>query len=260
MKLFVGTSGYSYPEWRGGFYPADLATKKMLGFYASKLATTELNHTFYKMPTTAQLEASHALVPEGFRFSVKVPASITHRKYPEEAFELMNLLTERLLGLQSKIGCLYFQLPPTLKRDIGRLQGLLRKGTLPLAFELPHSSWHVPEVRDLLAAHDAAFVVVDADPDPDADPVPLEPPRWITAKHLYLRLRRGKYDDATLDRWVQLLRRSECHEAYVYFRHEDGGKGPRFAARFLKRWARSAAPSPAPPASSPTRARRGKPA
>lgn len=242
--LFVGTSGYSYPEWRGAFYPEDLSTKKMLGFYAERFASTELNHTFYKMPSLAQLEASRALVPESFRFSLKVPASITHRKDPAPGLELLQLFGERVRGLQHKIGCLYFQLPPTLERDLARLRGLLELRIAPAAFELPHASWHVPAVRELLGAHDAAFVIVDDDP--------IQAPRWFTASRSYVRLRRARYDRATLDHWVEQLRAAGSSEAYVYFRHEDGANGPRFATRFLQSWSRASAPAAA-------RAKRKKP-
>ena len=242
-RLFVGTSGYAYPAWKGSFYPADLAASKMLPFYAARLSSTELNHTFYKMPNAGQLEKSAALVPPEFRFSIKAPASITHRKDLELADELFDILAERLVGLQMRAGCLYLQLPATLVCNLTRLERFLaRVSRIPTerAIELPHPSWNAPAVEALLRVHETSRVVVDVDP-PDATPTPMEaPPSWGTAKAAYIRMRRDRYDNAALDGWVRRIREANPETVYVYFRHEDSGRGPKLAARFLARWKRSA--------------------
>jgi uncharacterized protein YecE (DUF72 family) len=243
MKLFVGTSGYAYAEWKGAFYPADLAAKKMLPYYATHFSTVELNHTFYKIPTREQLAAALAMVPKTFRFAVKMPMAISHRKEPSA--ELLSIFAERLSGLGLQGGHVYWQMPPTLKLDLPRLraqlQGLpawpakIRGGKkLAVSFELPHPSWHVESVRALLAEHGVGFVLVDA-LSKEGDAVPSK--RWFTAPCAYVRLRRPDYDDAMLRTWIRRLRRANLDEAYVYFKHEDAALGPRFAQRFTQLWA-----------------------
>lgn len=246
-KLFVGTSGYAYAEWKGAFYPPDLAAKKMLPFYASHFSTVELNHTFYKIPTADQLAAAAALVPKTFRFAVKVPMAISHRKEPNP--ELLSLFSERLVGLGRQGGQVYWQLPPTLKLDLPRLRTMLERlpawpprlrggKTLAVSLELPDASWHVPAVRELLAAYGVGFVVVDA-LGKDGTATPSK--HWFTAPCAYVRLRRNDYTDATLRTWVRRLRRAAIDEAYVYFKHEDQALGPRFAQRFAALWNDAAA-------------------
>ncbi len=245
MRLFVGTSGYSYPEWKGHFYPEDLSAKKMLPYYAERFSTVELNHTFYKMPKREALEKSLTQVPPTFRFTVKAPMVITHRKRLKDAGDALAFLAEQLVGLGAQGGCLYFQTPPNLKLDLPRLEAFLQgmpawpstaRGGLPLAiaFELAHPSWHVEPARALLAEHGASFVIVDGKESKDAEEIVY--PAWIVGSCAYLRLRRPDYDDGALDRWIALLRESAVEEAYVYFKHEDAGLGPRFAQRFLQRW------------------------
>lgn len=251
LRLFVGTSGYSYPEWKGHFYPEDLPAKKMLPYYAERFSSVELNHTFYKMPKRETLEKSLALVPAAFRFTVKAPMAITHRKRLKDAEDSLNFLAEQLHGLGQQAGCLYFQTPPNLKLDLPRLEKFLAampswpqtaRGGQPLAiaFELAHPSWHVEPVRQLLDAHGASFVIVDGkenkEKNAETEDQEIVYPPWIIGRCAYLRLRRPDYDDAALDRWAALLRQSNVDEAYVYFKHEDAGLGPRFAARFLERW------------------------
>lgn len=242
--LWVGTSGYAYPEWKGAFYPADLSSKNMLRFYAERFLTTELNHTFYKMPSEQQLEAARAAVPEGFRFSVKVPASITHRKDAAMSVELLGVLVERLAALRERVGCLYFQLPATLPLDLPRLSAWLERlphskhAAVVAAIEMPHPSWHVEPVRRLLRARGAAWVLVD---DVGAPPRPTLRnhdglARSLESATVYLRLRRRSYAQATLAHWSRLLRAAAPAHAYVYFKHEDGARGPRLADRFLEAW------------------------
>lgn len=240
--LYVGTSGFAYPEWRPSFYPDGLSAKKMLSFYAARFSSVELNHTFYKLPTREALAASVTQVPPAFRFSVKVPMAISHRKEPSP--ELLALFAERLAGLGRQAGTVYWQLPPTAKLDLARLQAIvqqlprwparLRGGKrVALAFELPDPSWHVEPVRALLQKRGIGFVVVDA-LDKRGAPVPSQP--WRTAPTAYVRLRRDDYDDRALRGWVKRIRATGADEAYVYFKHEAGGRGPRFAQRFLELW------------------------
>lgn len=242
MKLFVGTSGYAYPAWKGSFYPAGLAAKKMLPYYAAQFSSVELNHTFYKMPTEAQLAAAVALVPETFRFSIKVPMAISHRREPRP--ELLAIFAQRLASVGRQAGQLYWQLPPTLQLDLPRLRDTLQQlpswpqhvrggHALALAIELPHPSWHVAPVRRLLEEYSVGLVRIDA-LSKDGEPVPA--PTWDTSRIGYVRLRRPDYDEEALRAWVRRLRRSPLDELYVYFKHEDTGLGPRFAKQFLRLW------------------------
>lgn len=242
MKLFVGTSGYAYPAWKGSFYPADLSAKKMLAYYAAHFSSVELNHTFYKIPSAAQLAASVALIPASFRFSLKVPMAISHRKEP--SLELLAVFAERLDALGRHGGLLYWQIPPTSTLDLSRLRTMLTHlpawrptihggKELAIAIELAHPSWHVSAVRALLDAHQVGFVMVDALSE---EGVVAPSKRWITSSAAYVRLRRADYTDAHLRAWVRRLQRAPIEEAYVYFKHEDSGLGPRFARRFEELW------------------------
>ncbi len=229
MQLHVGTSGYSYREWKGSFYPEKLSAKKMLAYYAERLSTVEINNTFYRLPKTSVLESWAEQVPEGFRFSIKASRRITHftRLKPESA-EPTAFLLSQLETLGERLGAILFQLPPNLKVDVDRLSAfleLLPEGT-PAAFEFRHASWHDEAIHDVLRERGMALVC--ADTDDDEDDAPIVP----TAGWGYLRLRRPDYADEDLARWADRVRRAEWTRALVFFKHEDEGAGPRMAARF----------------------------
>ena len=229
MQLYVGTSGYSYKEWKGTFYPDDLSPKEMLAFYGDKLNAVEINNTFYRLPKASVLETWAGQVPETFRFSIKASRRITHfTRLKEEAREPTDYLLETLATLGSRLGVVLFQLPPNLKVDLDRLQGflaMLPEGT-PGAFEFRHESWRIEEVHDLLRSQGMALVCADTE-DSSADE-PIVP----TADWGYLRLRRPGYEDKDLERWSKYLAGAGWQRAYVFFKHEDAGAGPRMAARF----------------------------
>jgi uncharacterized protein YecE (DUF72 family) len=232
MQFFVGTSGYSYKEWKGSFYPAKLPAKDMLGFYAQHFSTVEMNNTFYKMPTADGVEAWAAQVPEAFRFILKAPQTITHRKRLINVEDDVAAFVRAGTALNGRLGPLLFQLPPNFKKDLPRLEALL--GLLPdhderlrVALEFRHGSWFDDEVFDCLRAHKCALCVADAEDLPAADLV-------HTAKWGYVRLRRGDYTPASFGEWLKRLRAQKWSEAYVLFRHEDTGAGPAFAKDFLE--------------------------
>lgn len=230
MRWQVGTSGFSYDEWVGTFYPEDLPAKERLSYYASKLPAVEINNTFYRMPKASVLEGWASQVGEDFRFVLKASQKITHMKRlkPECADETQYLLrTAGTLG--ARLGPLLFQLPPNLKRDLDRLDGflaLLPEGTRA-AFEFRHESWRDDEVAARLRARNLALCSADVD---DED----EPPVVATADYGYLRLRRTAYDDDALRRWRDRAIAAGWAEAYLFFKHEDEGTGPRLAGRFLE--------------------------
>ena len=228
MKLSVGTSGYSYKEWKGVFYPEKLPAKDMLGYYAEQLPAVEINNTFYRMPKTRVLETWRDSVPAGFRFSIKASRRITHFKRLKNTAEEMGFLLGNCEVLGDRLGVVLFQLPPNLPADTERLDRfleLLPEGTRA-AFEFRHPSWADPEVHERLRARGCALVQVDVE-DEDA------PELLATAPFGYLRLRRPGYERADLASWVQRIAQQHWQEAFVFFKHEDGGTGPRLAADFL---------------------------
>ena len=229
MRFFVGTSGYSYKEWKGSFYPEKLPQKEMLAYYAGRFSTVEANNTFYAMPTPALLESWSAQTPPTFRFVLKAPQAITHRKRLKNAEEETDRFLAVAATLGGRLGPLLFQLPPNLKKDLPRLDAFLAhlaKRT-PAALEFRHESWLDDETTDCLRRHACALCVADADDLPAVDLAD-------TAGWGYLRLRRESYTDAELRGWIKKIRATGWTEAYVFFRHEDTGTGPKLATRFLE--------------------------
>jgi uncharacterized protein YecE (DUF72 family) len=233
MRVRVGTSGYSYKEWKGRFYPEDLPAAAMLRFYAERFATVEINNTFYRMPTPALLERWATEVPPGFVFVLKAPRRITHEKrlQANAAPDVAQFL-ETAATLGEKLGPVLFQTPPFLKKDLTRLSAFL--DLLPAscrpAFEFRHDSWFDDEVRAALHVRGAALCAADTDDaEPDADLA-------TTAAWGYLRLRRTDYDDAALDRWAARVRAQDWSEAWVFFKHEAEGNAAVLATRFLERF------------------------
>jgi uncharacterized protein YecE (DUF72 family) len=228
--LRIGTSGYSYPEWKGSFYPEKISQKQMFAYYAERLATTEINHTFRAMPTAQVISGWAAAAPEGFRYSLKAPQQITHHKRLVGAEEpLQELLAgARLLG--DKLGVILFQLPPNLKKDTGKLGDFL--ALLPVgiraAFEFRDASWHDDAVFELLQRRNAALCIADSEN--------LATPVVATADFGYFRLRDEGYKKADIARWSKAIATSAAawKETFVYFKHEGEGKGPTFAAMLKK--------------------------
>jgi uncharacterized protein YecE (DUF72 family) len=229
MNLYVGTSGYSYKPWKGTFYPKNLPAQQMLRFYGERFRTVEINSTFYGMPRVSILEGWAGAVPAGFKFVLKAPKQITHVRKLDDAGDLVSHMLEVAGALTEHRGPLLFQLPPYSKKDVPRLRAFL--GLLPsqlrAAFEFRHPSWFDDEVFGLLRDHRAALCVADADGD-------LEVPFVSTTDWGYLRLRRPDYGDANLDEWVKRVREQGWRDAFVFFKHEDEGKGPRMAKRYLE--------------------------
>jgi uncharacterized protein YecE (DUF72 family) len=231
MELLAGTSGYSYKEWKGSFYPEKLAADAMLRYYAERFPTVEINNTFYRMPAEGMLARWAAEVPERFAFTLKAPQRITHQKRLKEAEADVAEFLRRAAALGSKLGPVLFQLPPFFKKDLDVLDDFL--ANLPpgrqIAMEFRNPSWEDESVHALLRARGVMLCTADTD---KGDP----PPLVATAKTGYLRLRREAYSDADLKDWVKRIAAQPWTRAYVYFKHEDAGAGPRFAARFAEVW------------------------
>ena len=229
MNLYVGTSGYSYPEWKGNFYPRDLSEKQMLRFYGERFRSVEINNTFHRMPAPSALEGWAGEVPDHFKFAIKAPQRITHQQRLQEADESVSYLLDVAGVLRERLGPLLFQLPPDLKKDLPRLRGflLLLPARFRVAFEFRHASWFDEEVFALLRKHGAALCIAEADND-------LQVPFVATADWGYLRLRRQDYGVAALKNWLKLVRGEGWQDAFVYFKHEEKATGPLLAKRFLE--------------------------
>jgi uncharacterized protein YecE (DUF72 family) len=228
MILYVGTSGYSYPKWKGSFYPAKLPARQMLRHYGEHFGAVESNYTFRSLPSPSVLSAWVADVPAGFRFALKAPQRITHIKRLKDVAVPVARFLEVAGQLKRRLGPLLFQLPPNFKKDVSRLSDLL--ALLPrrrVAMEFRHPSWFDDEVFGVLRKHGAALCIADADDD-------LKVPFVATADWGYLRLRRPHYSDAKLKSWLKRMRDEGWRDAYVFFKHEDEANGPRLAKRLLE--------------------------
>jgi uncharacterized protein YecE (DUF72 family) len=229
VNLYVGTSGYSYKEWKGSFYPEKLAAKNMLAYYASRLPAVEINNTFYRLPQTSVLENWAAQVPPGFKFSVKASQQITHFKRLQNVEDQTKYLFDTVEALGDKLGVMLFQLPPNMKKDIARLRAFLETlpNTIRSAFEFRHPTWFEDDVLELLSGRNHALCASDTD---DLPVTHLDK----TADWGYLRLRRVNYSDTNLSEWLQRIRDQKWNEAFVFFKHEDEATGPKLAAQFLE--------------------------
>jgi len=239
VQAFFGTSGFSYPEWRGSFYPERLDAAEMLRFYASRLPTVELNNSFYRMPRPAQVESWIGSVPAHFRFAVKASRRITHIKKLRDAGDTLAALAAATRHFGERLGPTLFQLPPFLQKDIGLLQEFLK--TLPeafmAAFEFRHGSWFADDTYRVLADGGAALSGGDLD-----DSI-KSPPLVKTAPFCYLRLRRTSYSQADLDAWAARLQAQGFHEIFGYFKHEQ--LGPALACEMCSRFESASSPGAA---------------
>jgi len=229
MTLYVGTSGYSYKEWKGNFYPERLPAKEMLTFYATRLPAVEINNTFYRLPQKSMLENWKEQVPTGFKFSVKASQKITHFKRLKETEGETRYLLDTAAALEERLGPVLFQLPPNMKKDLPRLESFL--ACLPAetkaTFEFRHQTWFDDDVLELLSRKNHALCISDTDDLPVSH-------INKTADWGYLRLRRVNYSEENLGEWFKRVSGQNWNDAFVFFKHEDEGTGPRLAGQFLK--------------------------
>jgi uncharacterized protein YecE (DUF72 family) len=223
--IWVGTSGYNYPEWKGSFYPSDLAAAKMLPYYAARFPTVEINYTFYRMPTEKLVSGWAAQTPSPYQLTLKAPRRITHDSRLKGAGDSVARFCEVAATLGDKLGALLFQLPPFLRKDLALLDGFLTE--LPAAvrgaFEFRHVSWLDEDVFGRLAARNLAVCIADSEK--------LSTPVRVTADYAYFRLRDEGYQPDDIKRWADTIAAStsSCRDVFVYFKHEESGKGPEFA-------------------------------
>ncbi len=228
--IWTGTSGYNYPEWKGSFYPADLAAKKMLPYYAARFPTVEINYTFYRMPTEALVSGWAAQTPSPWKITLKAPRRITHDSRLKNCGELVKGFCQVAGTLGDKLGALLFQLPPNLKKDLAVFDAFLEE--LPprvcAAFEFRNASWLDEEIFERLAKRNLALCIADSEK--------LSAPVRVNADYAYFRLRDEGYTPDDIKRWADTIAKSTaaCKDVYVYFKHEDEGKGPEFAQLLMK--------------------------
>ena len=237
--IHVGTSGYNYPEWKGRFYPATLAATKMLPYYAERFSTVEINYTFYRAPTEKILDGWHRATPDRFALTLKAPRRITHDARLRDCADHLRQFVDISATLGPKRGALLFQLPPNLKKDLGLFDRFL-EGFPPrvrAAFEFRHLSWLEDDVYERLRARNLALCVADSEK--------LSTPVTITADYGYFRLRDEGYTPGDIARWADTIaeRTQSCRDVFVYFKHEESGKGPEFARLLMQKLGLPAAPS-----------------
>ena len=229
--IWIGTSGYNYPEWKGTFYPADLAAKKMLPYYAARFPTVEINYTFYRMPNEKLVSGWADATPSPFKLTLKAPRRITHDSRLKNCGPLVSAFCGVAGTLGDKLGALLFQLPPGSKKDLAVFDAFLEE--LPpkvcAAFEFRHPSWFDEEVFERLARRNLALCVADSEK--------LSAPVRMTADYAYFRLRDEGYTPDDIARWAETIAHAtaSCKEAFVYFKHEESGKGPAFARMLMDR-------------------------
>ena len=255
-RLYTGTSGFSYAEWKGSFYPEDLPAAKFLSYYSGLLPAVEINNTFYRMPKASMLEGWRDTVGEDFRFVLKVSQRITHRQRLVDCGDSVRYLLETSDVLGDKRGPFLVQLPPFLRKDAERLRGFLAlwPRDVPAAFEFRHRSWFDSEILEVLRDAGQALCVAETDEaeskakrkskakDGESEEgsaaeeasegftTPVE----RTTDWGYFRLRRKDYDDDSLRSWCGRVRALGLERAFVFFKHEDEGAGPRLARRFAE--------------------------
>ncbi len=227
MKIYVGTSGYGYKEWKGVFYPEKISPKEMLRFYSGRLNAVEINNTFYRMPTEAVLESWAGQVPAGFVFALKAPQVITHLKRLKAVEEETGYLFRTLSALEDKLGPVLFQFPASFRSDYPALEDFLAliPDKLPCAFEFRSSSWLEDKTMDLLHKKGCSLCIADTDEKP-ADGI------ITTASWGYLRLRRPDYTDSGLSQWLERVLAQKWKRVFVFFKHEEGARGAELAMRF----------------------------
>lgn len=225
-RIWVGTSGYNYKEWKGPFYPADLAEHDMLRFYGERHSSVEINYTFYRMPTVRTLQAWAKETPEDFVFSLKAPRRITHEMRLRDAADPLTYFCDTAKVLKTKLGAMLFQLPPFLKKDVPRLEDFLHQMSpgFRAAFEFRNQSWFSDDVYECLQRFEVALCIAEHEE--------RSAPFVRTAPFGYLRLRRPDYSDDELAEWAERLAGSaDWNQTFVYFKHEAAGRGPLLASR-----------------------------
>ena len=231
--LFAGTSGFAYPAWKPGFYPAKLPQAKFLEHYAQRLNAVEINYTFRRTPAASTLEQWVGATPAGFVFAIKAHQRITHIRRLQGAEEATEFFFRSIDPLRSarRLGPVLFQLPPNLKCDLDRLSAFVKllPGDVRCAFEFRHPSWLVEEVYALLRERNLSLCVAESEK--------LEVPEVITADFVYYRLRKPGYSGEEVAAIAARARElvAAGRDLYLMFKHEDTPEGALNAEKVLGR-------------------------
>ena len=227
--IFVGTSGYNYPEWKGSFYPEKLSASRMLGYYAGRFRTVEINYSFYRLPSDKAVRGWADQTPDDFVFTLKVSRRITHDARLRDCRELLDVFCDRARNLDGKLGTVLFQLPPYARKDVDALSQFLEwlPSDIRGAFEFRHASWLSDDVYDLLRASNAALCVTDGEK--------VSTPMISTADYAYFRLRDEGYGPDEIADWARKIsaHAKDADDTFVYFKHEKEGRGAEFAKIFI---------------------------
>ncbi|MCI0581439.1 MAG: DUF72 domain-containing protein [Chloroflexi bacterium] len=235
-RLHVGTSGFAYPDWAPRFYPSGVKGDALLAYYAGRLPAVELNNTFYARPTAAKIAAWVAATPPAFRFVVKAQRGAAMRALTATPEDSARWLTEGLVGFGDRLGAVLFRVPHNIHRKAeagsdAALRRLLAAWpvTIPLVTEFQHASWHVDETYTALREAGASLCATDLPEDDEA------PTIRMTGPLVYLRLRRHDYEPGELQVWADRIAPflEAGHDAYVFFRHDETGRGPELAGELI---------------------------
>jgi uncharacterized protein YecE (DUF72 family) len=231
--LYAGTSGFAYPAWKPGFYPAKLPAKQFLNHYAERLNCVEINYTFRRLPSASTLESWVKATQPGFVFAVKANMRITHILRLKNAGEATELFLRMIDPLRTarRLGPILFQLPPAVKCDVDLLRGyldLLPSG-MRYAFEFRHKSWLADEVYAVLRERNVSLCVAESEK--------LEVPEVITADFVYYRLRKPEYTESDVDHFAARSREllATGKDLYLMFKHEESPEGALNAELVLKK-------------------------
>lgn len=229
MKLWIGTSGFQYPAWKGKFYPEKMPARKMLPYYAEHFASTEINYTFRRIPAEKTILSWSSATPPRFKFAFKAPQRVTHFAKLRGCAEILGIFHAAISSAGGKLGPVLFQLPPTFKKDADLLRAFLADVPRGMcaAFEFRHASWFDEAVFETLRDGKAALCIAENEE--------LATPKVVTTDFGYLRLRREDYTRSQIKRWSKWIgeQQSLWPEVCVYFKHEDQGIGPQFAGNML---------------------------
>jgi uncharacterized protein YecE (DUF72 family) len=232
-KLFIGTSGWNYPHWQDVFYPKDLSQSKWLEYYARFFNCVELNVTFYRLVQKKTFQNWHKRTPKDFYFVAKGSRFITHIKKLQQVKEPLNLFIENAIGLKDKLAAVLWQLPPSLKKDIKRLESflrLLKKINIRQVFEFRDITWFDKEIYLLLKKYNACLCIAHSDRFPCV--------KESTADFLYLRFHGGEslyssnYSDKDLRGWADFARQFKNKDTFAFFNNDAYGYAAKNALKF----------------------------
>ena len=225
-EYHVGVSGFSYPKWKGTFYPKNMKSEEFLAYYCQKLSSVEVNSSFYAAPKAAMIESWSEKTTESFVFSFKAPQLITHiLKIGKGAAESAEKFAKSLGPLGPRQGPILFQLPPYSKADLTLLGDFLSgtSGIKNRVFEFRHESWLQESTYQLLESNGAGFCIAETED--------LKPVLKVTGETAYFRLRMDYYDVKAVAAWARKIRDviEDVKACYVYLRHDETGENALLA-------------------------------